>query len=350
MITLMIGGTSHTNALEDGTLSIRFYGALRSSFRATLHYNEIPERLPKVGQEILLSENETLLWGGILVEAEQICHSTESFTMTLRGQGYEQILQRYCLPGIELEELSPSEATKLIFNTYLDPKDQLQLGTVEDGLTQKFPYRFYPAKASSVFDHLAKENGFVWWIDKSKTFHMASALPRVEEALCIDLTQRKPNRLEDVQTFIYRSSTAECKNVQYVYNKLTNVEGVSTKPLLALEMSYRFGSGQYGASAINSVVTNEEEAETVARQMLSANPGLGEIEFSTDSDAFVPGQIIDVIAPVCGIKTEVLFCITEIRAVYFYNRFRYTVTARETDADPLSTTAWETILAKGSAN
>ncbi len=350
MITLTVGGNPHTGALEDGTLSIRHYGALRSSFRATLHYNAIPEQLPKVGQEILLSEDETLLWGGILVEAEQICHSTESFTMTLRGQGYEQILQRYCLPGIALEELSPSEAAKYIFNTYLDPKDQLLLGTVEEGLTQRFPYRFYPAKASSVFDYLAKENGFVWWIDKTKTFQMKSALPKVEEALCIDLTGRKPNRLEDLQTFLYRSSTAECKNTQYIYNKQTGVEGVSTKPLLVREMSGRFGSGQYGASATNSVVTNEEEAQRVAQQILSANPGLGEIEFTTDSDVFVPGQVIDVIAPVCGINRETLFCITEIRAVYFYNRFRYTITARETDAEPLSTTAWETILATGSTH
>ena len=350
MITLTVGGHSHTSALEDGTLSIRSYGALRSSFRATLHYNEIPEFFPKVGQEILLSENGTLLWGGLLVEAEQICHSTESFTMTLRGQGYEHILQRYCLPGIELEEMSPSDATRYIFNTYLDESDRLRLGNVEDGLTQKFPYHFYPAKASSVFDHLAKENGFVWWINENKTFYMRSRLPRVEEALCIDLTGRKPNRLEDVQTFVYRSSTAECKNVQYVYNKLTGAEGVSTKPLLISQMASRYGSGQYGSSAINSVVTNAEEAETVAAQMLLANPGLGEIEFTTDSDAFALGQVVDVIAPVCGINREVLFCITEIRAVYFCNRFRYTIVAKETDADPLSTTAWENILAKGSTN
>lgn len=350
MITFTIGGHAHTNALEDGTLHIRFYGALRSSFRATIHYNEIPEHIPLVGQEILLSEDGTLLWGGILVEAEQVCHSTESFSMTLRGQGYEQILQRYCLPSIELAEMSPSEATKYIFNTYLDPQDQLQLGTVEAGLTQKFPYRFYPAKASSVFDHLAKENGFVWWISKDKVFSMQSFLPRVEKGLRIDLTKRKPNRLEDIQTLVYRSSTAECKNEQYVYNKLSGIEGKATTPQLIYEMAARFGSGKYGASAINSVVTTEEEAQTVAQQMLSANPGVGEIEFTTDSDAFVPGQVIDVIAPVCGIVEEKLFCITEIRAVYFCNRFRYTITARETDADPLSTTSWETILAKGTTN
>lgn len=350
MIILTVGGHPHTVALEDGTLCIRTYGALRSSFRATLHYNAIPEHLPKVGQEILLSENNTLLWGGILVEAEQICHSTESFTMTLRGQGYEQILQRYCLPGIEFPEISPSDAVRTIFTTYLDPNDQLRLGTVEEGLTQTFPYRFYPAKASSVLDFLAKENGFVWWIDKKKIFTMRSALPKVNEALCIDLTGRKSNRLKDLQTMVYRSSTAECKNTQFVYNKTTGTEGVATNPLLINEMANRFGSGQYGASAINSVVTDEDAAQTVARQMLSANPGLGEIEFTTDSDAFVPGQIIDVIAPVCGINRETLFCITEIRAVYFFNRFRYTVTARETDAEPLSTTAWETVLAKRSEN
>lgn len=350
MITLTIGGIQHTDALEEGSLCIRHYGALRSSFRAVLHFHSIPENFPKVGQEIQISEGETILWGGILVEAEQVCHSTESFTMTLRGQGYEQILQRYCLPGIRLTEMSPSDATRHIFYNYLDPQEKLSLGGVAEGLTQKYAYQFYPAKASSVFDRLAKENGFVWWVDKEKEFYMQPLLPRIAENLCIDLTGEQENRLQDIQTLIYRSSTAECKNTQYVYNKELNVEGQYTNPRLLEKMKERYGSGQYGASATNSVVTNQDEAQRVAQQMLLGNPGMGELEFTTDSDVFVPGQIINVIAPVCGMKEIVQFCITEIRSVYFYNRFRYTVTARETDSGPLSTTAWEGILASGRTN
>lgn len=115
-------------------------------------------------------------------------------------------------------------------------------------------------------------------------------------------------------------------------------------------MTTRFGGGMYGSSASNSAVVNQAQAYTVAEQILRGNPGLTELEFTTDSDVFLPGQILQVTAPVCGIKEERSFCITEIRAVYFYNRFRYTITARETDFGPLTTGAWESILAYGSEN
>lgn len=350
MITLTIGGICHTDALEEGSLVIRHYGALRSSFRATLHYNSIPADFPKVGQEIQIMENETLLWGGILVEAEQVCHSTQSFTISLRGQGYEQILQRYCLPGIILPKMYPSEATHYIFSTYLAPEDGLEIGSIDVGLKLKAPYRFYPAKASSIFNHLAKENGFVWWVDQNKRFYMKSQLPQFDQTYCIDLTNQKSNRLQDIQTLVYRSSTAEYKNIQYVYNKDLNIEGSFSNPNLVATMAERYGSGQYGTSASNSVVTTADEATSVAMQMLSGDPGLGEIEFTTDNNEFSLGQVINVTAPVCDIQTEKQFYITEIRAVYFYNRFRYTITAREAATGPLSTTSWEKILADGGTN
>lgn len=346
---LTIGGFIHTDALEEGSLVIRHYGALRSSFKATLNFSKIPLHFPKVGQEILIVENETILWGGILVELEEVCHSTRSFTLTLRGQGYEQILQRYCLPSLELGENTPSDTAKYIFQTYLNPADSLTLGTVDTGLTKKYAYTFYPAKASSVFDRLAGENGFVWWVDKTKTFHMQANLPQAQQSLSLDLTGKAENRLEDLQTLVYRASTADYKNLQYVYNRATNISGYEFDVEGLQDMCGRYGSGEYGASAANSVITDQTDAQTVARQMLARSPGMGEIEFATDSDAFVLGQTVGVTAPVCGLESETLFCVTEIRAVYFYNRFRYTVTARQTDYAALAS-SWEEVLAGGKTN
>lgn len=350
MIELTVGNVTRTQALVEGSLQLWQYGDLRSSLRATLHYETVPLNFPKAGQEILLWEDETLLWGGILVETEQECHSTRSFTMTLRGQGYEQILQRYCLPKIQLDPCTPSEAVRQIFQNHLNPMDGLSLGEVDEGLSQQFAYSFDPVKASSVFDRLAKDNGYVWWIDKNKIFHMKALLPQKEPSVCIDLTNKKENRLQDLQTLVCRSSTAGYKNMQYVYNRATGAVGKYIHPDRLSEMTGRFGGGMYGSSASNSAVVNQAQANAVAEQILRGNPGLTELEFTTDSDVFLPGQILQVTAPVCGIKEERSFCITEIRAVYFYNRFRYTVTARETDFGPLTTGAWEAILAYGSEN
>ncbi len=350
MIKLTIGNVTRTSALKEGSLQLWQYGDLRSSLRATLHYDTVPMNFPKVGQEILLWEDETLLWGGILVETEQECHSTKSFTMSLRGQGYEQILQRYCLPKIQLNSCTPSEAVRQIFQNYLNPMDGLSLGTVDVGLSQQFAYSFEPGKASEIFDRLAKENGFVWWIDKNKTFRMEALLPQKEPSVCIDLTNKKENRLQDLQTLVCRASTAGYKNMQYVYNRATGAEGKHIHPERLSEMTGRFGGGMYGAAASNSAVINQAQANAVAKQILRGNPGLTELEFTTDSNVFAPGQILQVTAPVCGLKNERSFYVTEIRAVYFYNRFRYTVTARETDSGPLTTGAWEAILAHGSGN
>ncbi len=350
MITFRIGGIDHTAALQEGTLVIRHYGALRSTFRATLFFRKIPSQIPKAGQEILVSEDGALLWGGILVETEQVCHSTQSCSITLRGQGYEQILQRYCLPGIVLSHQTPSQAVQYLFQNYLNPADNLILGEVEPGISQTFPYTFFPAKASSVLDRLAKENGFVWWVDKNKTFYMKSKIPQWSQTLSIDLTQTEPNRINDLQTFVYRESTADYKNIQRIYNRANGVEGAYLHVDRLREMGQRYGGGEYGGAAANSAVTHQDEAKAVGGQMMESSPGLGEIEFTTDLSGFAPGQVLGVTAPVCGMETKRYFCITEIRAVYFFDRFRYTVTAKQTDSGPLATTCWEAILADGATN
>lgn len=349
-MTLTIGGSDHTASLREGTLVIRHYGALRSSFAATLFFGEIPKNVPEVGEEIIVQEKGVTVWGGILVEVNAECHNTESATFALRGQGYEQILQRYCLPGIELSAMTPSGAAKYIFNTYLNTADGLTLGTVSSGLSQQNEYSFYPAKASSVFDYLAAENGFRWWVDAAKTFHMQAYLPSAERTIDIDLTGTKDSRLTDVQTFVYRASTAGYKNVQYAFNKTSHLDGRYQNVEGINQMVNRYGSGEYGASGASSIIYSLNDAQEVARQMLAGSPGTGEIEFTTDSNVFTPGQLMGVTAPICGISTEQIFCVTEIRSVYFYDRFRYTVTAKETYSGTLSTASWESILAGGSNN
>lgn len=343
---LTIGGVNHTDVLEEGSLVLRQYGTLRSRLQAKLNYPEIPVNFPKAGQEIILWDGDSILWGGIVVETEQVCHSTQSFSMTLRGQGYEQIMQRYELPWIKLE-MNPSQAAEYIFDTYLNPDDGLIKGRIDAGILEENSYNFYPATASSVFDRLAQDNGFVWWVDKDKKFYMAPKIPKTNPSKIIDLTRKNTKRLDDIQTLVYRESTAGYKNEQCVYNPSEDIEGKHLHVSRMADMAMRYGSGEYGASARNDAVVNQSDAQAVAERILQKSPGLGEIEFTTDFANFVPGQMLGVIAPVCGIDQEKTFCITEIRAVYFYNRFRYRITATETDSDTLAIKAWESVLADG---
>ncbi len=348
-MTLTIGGIDRTHAIEEGSLVLRYYGALRSAFQVTLQFDTRPLTLPRAGEEIKITEGSETVWGGIAVETQQICRSATSFSLSVRGQGYEQILQRYCMPGFTLARQNPSDAVDTAFHNYLNPADGLTMGSRAGGISETKVYTFPPAKASWVFDRLAEENGFVWWVDKEKSFHLQPKIPTPPQRKSIDLTETQSDRLKDLQTLVYRESTAEYKNTQYLYNKADGITGQYQHLDRLREMANRYGSGQYGAAAENTVVKTLSAAQSVARQMISNSPGLGEIEFTTDDSTFALGQFIPVIAPVCGIDSEEWFCVTQVKAVYFYNQFRYTVTARRSDGDSIALTSWEAVLANATA-
>ncbi len=345
-MNLMIGNFDFTDCLQDGSLVLRYYGAMRSSMQATLYFSTRPRSFPQAGKEIVLEEEGVRIWGGIAVETEQICHSTSGFTLHLRGQGYEQILQRYCTPEINLVAQTPSDAVDTIFDHFLDPSDQLIMGTRATGIAQARPYHFFPGKAAAIFDSLAAENGYVWWIDKDKHFHLQPRIPIPPAEKSIDLTRQRLDCLEDIQTLTYRENTAEFKTVQYVYNRTDNVVGSYRFWDRQSPMIERYGGGSYGASTENTVVESREAAAAVAKQIMNTSPGMGEIEFTTDENTFSLGQFVPVIAPVCGIDEEKTFCITQIRAVYFCNKFRYTITARHADSTGASLASWESTLAR----
>lgn len=343
---LTLGGYDHTAQLEQGSLILRHYGALRSSVRATVHLSDPNDHIPAVGEEILITEDDVLIWGGILTETESECFDAERACLRLRGQGYEQILQRYCFPAVNTDEMTPSATARYLFETYLNPQDGLSLGEIDEGIATKNAYTFYPAKAASVFDFLAGENGYRWWVDREKKFHMKRTLPRTALTLSVDLTEQDENRISDLQTFLCRNATAGYRNVQYAYNKSGNVDGSARTDAGVLTMMSRYGSGEYGAATYSSVIYSEDNARQIAAQVLSESPGTGEVEFTTDDERFSVGQVIGVCAPICGIKELTNYSVTEIRAVYFYDRFRFTVTARETDAGALSVPTWEEALAQ----
>lgn len=349
MITLNIGGTDYTSCISDGTLTIRKFGVLRSSFSVKLTLKE-PRSVPKVGEEIVLSRREQVLWGGILIEAEMECHSPQLASVTLRGQGYEQILQRYCLPRIVLDEMTPTDAATLIFHEYIPPEDGLSVGIIDPGPGMSNAYDFYPAKASSVFDYLAKENGYFWWVDANKKFYMRGILPLSSSEISIDLTEKDPNRLTDLQTLILRESTAGYRNVQYAYNKHNYAYYKSFHVEELGRMRNRYGSGQYGAATNSSLIQTQADALVLAEQMLSAAPGTDEIEFTTDDGSFVLGQVFSVTAPVCGIKEPQYFVVSETKAVYFAGAFRYTVIAAARTSDSPVSLQWERSLAAKTTN
>lgn len=350
MINLSINETDYGGYLENGSLTIRRYGALRSSFRATLHITELIYPVPEAGQEVQIFENGNYVWGGILVETEQICHSTKCATIHLRGQGYEHLLQRYCLPGFTLAPQTPSDAMDTVFYNYFDSQDLLTLGPREPGIAVAKTYSFPPMKASAVYDQLAAENGFVWWVDEGKTIYIQPDIPQNEPPFCIDLTQNAANRLKDLQSLEYRTSTANYKNMVYIYNPENGVEAPVYSNDLQKQMMGKYGSAWYGMGIKNTTVQSWNDAVTVGNQILATSPGFGEIRFSTDEKGFELGQILDVKAPVCGMITKKTYCITEIRAVYFSDRFRYTVTARESFDGTLAVKSWEALLAAGKSN
>ena len=348
-MTLTIAGSNYTSSILDGTLTIRKFGTLRSSFYVKLTLTGSGS-VPKAGEEILLTEKDQVLWGGILIETEIECHSPSLASVTLRGQGYEQILQRFCLPRIVLDEMTPTDAATLIFNEYVPQEDGLTVGIIDPGPGLSNAYDFYPAKASSVFDYLAKENGYFWWVDADKKFYMRGILPLTSSEISIDLTEKDPNRLIDLQTFVLRESTAGYRNVHIAYNKHNYAYYKSFHVEELGRMIQRYGSGQYGAATNSSLIQTQTDAQLLAEQMLSSAPGPDEIEFTTDSNCFILGQVISVTAPVCGIKEPQNFTVSETKAVYFAGEFRYTVTATRRMSDTPVSLQWEQALAAKTTN
>lgn len=334
-----------TDYLLEGTLTIRHYGTLRSSFSATLQISK-RKAAPKVGEEILVKDSGgTLIWGGILVEVTVECHHYESITVHLRGQGYEHLLQRYCLPRIELTALKPSQAALVVFANYIPDEDGLTLGEFDTEESESRQYSFYPEKASSVLDYLTRECGAFWWIDKWKQFHVGRTLPLNGKEISIDLTEQEEGRLTDLQTMIFRSSTAGYRNVQYVFNRS---KGVCSRAINGDEtaiMRDRYGAGQYGAALSNSSVLTDGMAQQIASGILSSASGADEIEITTDAEEFSLGQAVPVTAPVCGILTPQIFYVSEISAVYFAGRFRYTVILGSNARAGRTVSDWEAVLA-----
>lgn len=347
-MTLTVAGNDLTRYLREGSLVIRRYGALRSSFFATLHFSAVPETFPLVGEEITVSHNGAVIWGGILIETEGECSSTSSADISLRGEGYEHILQRFCLPALSIPEITPSNAAIFIFNNYIPQAEGLSLGTVDAGTSLKSPYQFHPAKASAVFDRLAGENGYRWWVDENKAFHMKKILPRTSATMDIDLTGQSSLRLRDLQTLTFFSSVAGYRNVQYVYNRTTNIAQRAINTAEIAKMEERYGSGRYGAATSGATVKTTDDAKALAEELLSTAQGTDEIRFTTDDPSFVPGKLIPVTAPLFGIRDRQTFCVTETKAVYFANRFRYTVTAKQATDNSGSDARWEQILANRS--
>ena len=196
-----------------------------------------------------------------------------------------------------------------------------------------------------MFDFLAEEAGYLWWIDDEKFFHFEPTVPQPQNGLCIDLTGKASDRLQDLQTFRFRAATGGYKNHQFIYHPYDVIEGEAYRSEEILKMQNRYGSGFYGAAAASSVIDTQKDAELIAGQILNRMPGTDEIEFTTDRNSFRPGQIFPVTAPLCGIPTAKNFCVTEWKAVWFYDKFRYTVTAAECGSVPVSEASWEGILA-----
>ena len=346
MIRITVGNEDVTEHLSEGGFLLRRFGALRSTAELTLYFHQNPTCCPLAGMEITAYENEDFLWGGIVTSVEIDFHETEKATFRIRAQGYEQILNRLCLPGIEYEQTLPSAAVTHIIQNHIPVEDGLTVGTVERGWNSVGDYRFPPARASLVLDALAAENGHLWWVDKHKAFHMSSVLPFAEGLVSIDLTEQDEHRLTDLQTLTYRSSTAGYKNLQYAYNNTKVINGYAVDPTRVLKMKQRYGSGLYGGAMSSSLVASEQEGQAIAAQILQGIGDTDEIEFTTDEDAFRLGQVFPVFIPFCGHTQPESFCVTEIRQVYFYGKFRYTVLAKQTvPGAPLGAKSWEATLA-----
>lgn len=173
-LTLSVGGTSRSNYVQAGTISINDNLWARNVMRLVLRDDMLNYR-PQVGEEVILLDTDltTRLFGGTIDEVEEIyVGGSQPFRYyQLVVVDFNQICDRFLVVDSFIDPLQTlSDIVEFVVDTYL-AEDGIVATNVDTGPiipeTKLFNYR----TVTQVFNELGTLTNYMWYADYNKVLN-----------------------------------------------------------------------------------------------------------------------------------------------------------------------------------
>lgn len=200
-LTLTVAGVDRTNKILDLEVQVYLwyteYLNARNTLRVTFR-DVIGGFKPADGQEIILLENGTRRFAGILEEPEEaVITDTNWMLFTCSAVDFASICDRHLVARVYENQTLKQIVEDIVAQDLAS--EGITTGGVETGPTfTKVVFNYEPA--TKVFNELSDLSGYAWWIDKNKALQFRArtsilAATSLTTANIIDGTTRvKPRR------------------------------------------------------------------------------------------------------------------------------------------------------------
>ena len=293
--------------------------------------------IPRVGQNLQITLDGSLLFGGIIKTAPQHRPGVGIGTDTIifvdvTSNGYHSIPQRRTVSAWYRNILA-GDIVKDFRDKYLS-EEGITAGTISNGATL-VAYNARVKSLKEVLDELADISGFKWYIDNSKALQfkqedaiVAAAHDIVEGGVFTDF--RDVSVEENLET--YRNKQVIIGAVQEDGSPLLFAKQLDAE--ITARQAVEGGSGVYGDIFIDGSITTGADAEIIADNMLKKD-GTVPLELIFDSGAtdWRAGTKLMANLPTFGISSNTYFLVDEVEiydATGLHLRSRVTAIKRNT--------------------
>lgn len=319
--TITIGGTTinTTNDTKPYVLAKSLRIAPRADHRNECSFTIITTAatfLPKVGQELIVTESGVTKFGGIVkvAPAERPGAGTGNTTtiyVDVMSDGYSSIAARRTVTAWYAGKTCGYIVGKMITDYLAD--EGITAGTVNAGVTLS-SYVKGATSIKEILDELADLSGYKWYIDDNKALQFlqedtitAAAHDIVEGGVFTDF--------RDVQV---EENLEMYRNKQFILGGVlgdgsTLVYSKQIAAEITARQAIEGGSGVYGNVFQDTNILTDADAEVAADNLLKKYGTVPiTLTFNSDTNDWVAGTKLLVNLPTFGISTNTYFLIEEV--------------------------------------
>jgi hypothetical protein len=323
---LDIDRTSTTGYLKQGSLNVTRQSEHRRSCELTLNVTA-NTYYPTVGQDLKVYDNsDALIFGGVIkrtvMRQDGGGNSADSpLAVTVTSDGYNSIAKRRTIYTFQEYKYAGEIAERLRHYVLNDPaynEGVAAASTVVEVGAWYDEYEIVTKNLAEVFDGLAKDSGFQWYIDNDKVFHFEQDSSTIGDAAHSLLSTGTFKDFFDVEV---ENSLDEYRNKQIVVGGLdeygiTIQAAVYSTGQIAERLSVEGGScytsGIYGNVITDPNIQSLEDAEDVANNALKQFGRTGRITFKSYQTDWEPITKLRVKLPKYGIATDKYYLIESV--------------------------------------
>jgi hypothetical protein len=269
-------------------------------FSLVLDTNEI-----KGGQELIVSKNSNILFGGIINNLRKKMLSDNLLSVDIKASGYEVLMTKRTIK-VSYTDKHAGYIVSWIVDNILN-SEGITSGNIENGIffSEK---SYYCSNVRDIIDEIAIASGFIWWIDNDKKLNFCQDKSYTNAIYDLDTDEENDNRLIDVEYPEYEEDMSKYANKIFLLGSLDEIEVfvIAENALEIARMNDIYGTGVYGKVIESSDIKTLDDAEDAARVELekcSSEPI--DMKFSTRQDGLDINQEINVNLPILGIINKV---------------------------------------------